>query len=291
MTQPEINLSELPAPNLIEGLDYEGILEELIQDYQARNPEFDAVLESEPVIKLLEVAAYRELLLKQQINEQAKGLMLAYAENSNLDQLGALVDVKRHVIQEADEMTIPPTEEILESDDDYRRRIQLAPKGFSVAGPSSAYIYHALSADPEIKDVSVSSPSPGVVAVTILGRSGDGSVSQELIDLVQDRLESDDVRPLTDQVIVQGAEIVEYSIDANLTIKAGPDKEVVLEQAKWSAQQFADRHHRLGQSIALSGIYAALHVSGVEGVELVEPAQNTEARDDEVLACISIHVL
>ncbi|XHF77136.1 hypothetical protein R3J27_08275 [Xylella fastidiosa subsp. multiplex] len=38
---------------------------------------------------------------------------------------------------------IPPT---MESDAAFRRRIVLAPEGYSVAGPEGAYIYHAISA-------------------------------------------------------------------------------------------------------------------------------------------------
>ncbi len=46
-----------------------------------------------------------------------------------------------------------------ESDENYIKRILLAPEGFSVAGPELAYIYFALSAHPSIVDVSVDVPS------------------------------------------------------------------------------------------------------------------------------------
>ena len=66
----------------------------------------------------------------------------------------------------------------MESDPDFRRRIQLAPEGFSVAGPEGAYIFHALSADPGVLDACATSPSPGEVVVTVLARAGDGTAAR-----------------------------------------------------------------------------------------------------------------
>jgi len=61
-----VNLSRLPVPDVIEQIDYESLLSALRADLQARLPTFDAWLESDPIVKLLEVAAYREMLLRQQ---------------------------------------------------------------------------------------------------------------------------------------------------------------------------------------------------------------------------------
>jgi hypothetical protein len=83
-------------------------------------PSFDATVASDPAVKVLEVFAYREMLIRQTFNERARQVMLAYASDSNLDQLGALLDVARLSG---------------EADDAYRARIQLAPEAFSVAGP------------------------------------------------------------------------------------------------------------------------------------------------------------
>ncbi|NUV25651.1 hypothetical protein MS6204_04603 [Escherichia coli] len=42
-------------------------------------------LESEPATKLLQENAYRELLLRQRINEAAQAVMVAYAMGGDLD--------------------------------------------------------------------------------------------------------------------------------------------------------------------------------------------------------------
>jgi phage-related baseplate assembly protein len=41
------------------------------------------------VTALLQVVAYRELLLRQRINEASKAVMVAYAASADLDQIGA----------------------------------------------------------------------------------------------------------------------------------------------------------------------------------------------------------
>lgn len=60
-----VDLSQLPAPSVVETLDFETILQAMLDDLLARDPDFSALVESDPAYKILEVAAYRELLLRQ----------------------------------------------------------------------------------------------------------------------------------------------------------------------------------------------------------------------------------
>lgn len=140
-----VDLSRLPAPQVIEPLDFETILAQSLAQFQVYFPAFDATLESEPVMKLIQLFAYRELVLRQRLNDAARAVMPAFATGPDLDALAALFGVERFILTPADpEVGIA---EVLESDTDFRRRMVLAPEGFSVAGPVGAYIFHALSAD------------------------------------------------------------------------------------------------------------------------------------------------
>jgi phage-related baseplate assembly protein len=222
------------------------------------------------VFKLLEVAAYRELLIRQRVNEAGLGVMLAYAAGADLDNLAALVGVERLTIVEADEETGEPA--VMESDTELRERVVLAPESFSVAGPTLAYVFHARSAHSDVLDASVLSPEPGEVVVTVLSRAGDGEPEPEVIDAVEERVNSRSVRPLTDLVTVQGAEIVPYEVEAALYLFEGPDPSVVLEAAEAKLAAYVELVRRLGRDVTRSGIFAALHVEGVQRVELVSPA-------------------
>lgn len=272
MTFTAIDLSRVPAPQVVQTLSAEQILAEMLDDLLARHPEFTALLESDPAIKLLEVAAYRELLLRQRINEAAQAVMLPYALDTDLDNLGALFGVERLVIDPGDATAIPPVAATYESDSDFRYRIQLSLEGLSTAGPEGAYIYHSLSASGQVLDASAISPTPGHVLVTVLSRAGNGVASPELQATVYAAINAESVRPLTDYVQVQSATITQYAIEATLYFYAGPDREVVLANAQAAAEAYAAAQHRLGRDVTLSGIYAALHQPGVQRVELTSPA-------------------
>lgn len=166
----------------------------------------------------------------------------------------------------------------------------LALEGLSTAGPSGSYIFHTLGADPDIADASVQSPTPGVVLVTILSRTGDGTADPELQASVSAVLTADDVRPLTDQVTVQGATITTYAITAVLTVLPGPDSAVVRQSAEDAATAYASAQHRLGSDVTLSGLYAALHQAGVQNVMLTSPAADIVVSAEAAAYCTGITV-
>lgn len=286
-----INLSKLPSPDVVEPLDYEQILLGLKQDLQGRNPDFITLLESDPAVKLLEVVAYRELILRQRINDAARSVMLAYAVGDDLDHLAALFSVARQVIDPGDPNSVPPIAPTYESDDRFRERVQLNLEGHSTAGPIGSYMFHALSADPQVKDVDIDSPSPGEVVVTVLSTIADGVSDQALLDIVYSALNAESVRPLTDHVTVQSAAIVPYTIEAELTLYYGPDDSVVMSAAEKALQDYVDTHHRLGHDIALSGLYAALHQPGVQHVLLNMPSMDIEVASSEAAYCTDINLV
>ncbi len=99
----------------------------------------------------------------------------------------------------------------IETDESLAKRIKLAPNRFSTAGPNKAYVYHAYSVSPAIIDVSVDSPTPGVVNVYLLTTGGEMPSAALLADAV-DYLSGDDIRPLTDEVHAYAPEAVTFSI-------------------------------------------------------------------------------
>ncbi|WP_113633125.1 baseplate assembly protein [Pectobacterium peruviense] len=287
-----IDLSQLPAPAVVEELDYEAIYTERKAMLLSLYPEDQRAavartlsLESDPLVKLLQENAYRELLWRQRVNEAARAVMVAFAQGDDLDQLGANFSVSRLVITPADDSTLPPTPALMESDSDFRLRIQQSFEGLSVAGSVGAYQYHGRSADGRVADVSVISPSPASVTVSVLSREGDGSASPELVAIVAAALNGEDVRPVADRVTVQSAAIVLYEIDATLYLYPGPEKEPVRAAAEQKLKTYISAQHRLGRDIRRSAIYAALHVEGVQRVELTTPAADIVLTDAQASYC------
>ncbi|MDE2667554.1 MAG: baseplate J/gp47 family protein [Acidobacteriota bacterium] len=268
-----LDLSQLPAPNVVESLSFEQIRAEQIANLRTYWPELDAEeLESEPVIKLLEATSYRELLLRQRINDAARSVMLATAAGADLDQLAALFAVERAIVIPADPDARPPVEAVLESDARLRERTQQAIEGFTSAGSAGAYQFHALTADPRVRSVSVRSPAPGEVTLTLLSNEGDGILRGDLLQVVRGYFSNSRIRPLTDTVTVEGPEMVPYQIAAVLSIPDGPDSEAVRTAAEKAVRTYALAQHRLGGTVARSGILAGAHVPGVDRVQLTHPA-------------------
>lgn len=265
-----IDLSELPIPALIEALDFEAILDDAITDFRTRYPEHQAILDSDPAVKLLQVFAYRELLLRQRINDTASALMLATAVGSDLDNLAANFGVKRLVVAPATEAEPAVTE----ADDRLRRRVLLAIEAYSVAGPAGSYIYHAMTAAPEIRDASAIQSGPGQVVVTLMASFEDPEPTTEQRQRVMLALSEKNVRPLTDVVSVSAPEVVEIHINAELMIYPGPDGSVVADRARARLEAWLQEISFLGRDLRRSAIFSRLHVEGVQSVTLSSPAED-----------------
>jgi phage-related baseplate assembly protein len=266
-----VDLSSLPAPTVLEPLDFEEVFQEglgVFRGYMGGN--WTAALESDPVVKVLEVGAYIKVGNRARVNDAAKALLLAHAIRGDLDHLGANVNLKRLVIQAEDLLAVPPVPEIKEGDDAYRERIQLAYEGLTTAGPRNSYILHARNASGLVADATAESPAPCYVTVTVLGLNGEGAVSPDLLDTVARALNDDDVRPVCDRVTVQSAQVIRYQIEAILHMtSAGPEADASLAEAKSRLGAWINPRKRLGVEVARSGVDAQLHVAGVSRVELV----------------------
>lgn len=293
-----IDLSQLPRPNVIEELDFETIFNERKERLIALYPEEqqEAIsrtlsYESEPMVKILQESAYREVLLRQRVNEAAQAAMVAYAIRNDLDQLAANNDVQRLIITPADPDAVPPVEAVMESDSDLRQRIPAAFEGMSVAGPTGAYEYHSLSADGRIADVSAISPAPAEVIISVLSRKGNGTASPELLDAVRLALSDEDVRPVADRVTVQSAKIVDYMIDATIYAYPGPAIEPIMKDAFRRLEIYINEQRRLGRDIRRSAIYAALHTQGVQRVELTSPPKDMVLDKTQAANCTHYQIL
>jgi phage-related baseplate assembly protein len=182
-----MNFDELQPPQIIEELSFEEILRQMKERLVAIDQEYTAFLGSDPVMKLMEVATYRELLLRQRINQAAKANLLAFATGSDLDNLAAFYGISRKEN---------------ESDEELRDRTNAKIVGWSSAGSREAYKFHALNSDPRVKEANADSPKPGLVRISILSKENGGVVSQDLLEKVTAYMLREDIRMLTDSVEV-----------------------------------------------------------------------------------------
>lgn len=315
-TATTIDLSALPAPQSVEQISFEAILASMLADLRARDNSYNTLSEGDPAYKILQVCAYREMLLRQRENNKTRALLLAFATGADLDHIGVTYynGTQRLVLQAAQPQATPPVAQVLESDDDYRHRLLLQPEGESVAGPEGAYVFHTLSAHPDVSDASVYSPWPAGVVVTVLGRGGQTPSSEALAAVVNKLAAavllpsaaasvpaaadlpgpvgyaSGGLRPVADRVIVRPATLVGYTIDADVTMPTGPDNNVIGQLIAANLRAYKDAPRRLGRDIARSAIYAAIHVAGVERVNLNQPAADVLLDGLKAAQCTGIAV-
>ncbi|MCS0509858.1 baseplate assembly protein, partial [Enterobacter hormaechei] len=221
-----INLSALAVPDAIVVPDAADIFTRWLARLRELDPEFDALVESDPAYKQGEINAYQLTLAFQRVNDAVRAVFLASARESDLDQLGAAFNVSRLVINPGDPDAVPPVDPGYEDDDAFRERIQLSWAQLNTAGARNAYRFHAKSADNDVLDADAYGPEthsrPGEVDVYVLSRTGNGQAGLILIETVMNTLSADEVRPLTDFVSVKSASIASYTVKAELEIPDGP---------------------------------------------------------------------
>lgn len=269
-----LDLSQLPVPDVIETLDFEVEYEETVARFRAAmGDQWDANLESDPVVKELELIAYEKVTLRARINAAARAVLLASSTGNDLDGVLALLDAKRL------EGELDPA---------FKARGRLAPYGFSTAGPFKAYEYHALSAHEDVRSVWVDRPTPGVVRVTVLSRLGDGVPTDEVLAAVRVALNAEDVRPLNDTVLVEAAYAIPWTLHARLHFTSGAAYEPVMVAAQAAASAYALAQHKVKTPIRENMLIAALGLAGVSNVELLIPTQDIEAQLQGAPYCTSI---
>jgi phage-related baseplate assembly protein len=300
-----IDMSLLPAPQAIEALDYASLRSTMVSDFRERYPAWSAELESDPVIKLIEAFAYRELLLRARINHAVRSVMLAYAAGADLEQLGALFNVTR----------LPG-----EDDTRLRHRIQQGLVALGAAGPAQAYRAHAMGVSADIIDVGISSSAPGRVDVCVLGHEtvevaqtteaeatlgallfpevpvpiGQAVIvarnDAPLLKAVIRALSHENVRPLTDHVVVFAPQVQAVSVVARLHVYQGPDPATVLTQARVALTAYLQRIRRLGYDMTRAGLIGALAVPGVQNVLLDSPALDVVCAFDQLAVAVAVEL-
>lgn len=291
MSFQAIDLSHLPAPKIIEELDIEAIFAEQKADLHNFDPELaDDMRVGDPAYNQMLVSSARELKLRQRVNEAVLAVLLPYAQDEDLDNLGSFWNVQRLVIDAGDPDAIPPRPEVKESNDNYRRRIQLSMEGQTNAGTEGAYIFQTLSADGRVKDAKPKRQSDASILNTVLSSEGDGTPSAELLQVVTAHLMQSDVRQMTDKLFIQGATITTYRVRADIYVQTGPGSEQVMSAARQAVQTVVAERHKLGMIVPVSAVYGALQQPGVSRVVLHEPSADLTPTDEQAAYCSAIEL-
>lgn len=304
-------LNQLAEPEIVKVEPFETLLAEFKAEVLAyvatRDPAKAARLEesldndSDLLGMMLQAFTLRLQGHERKYNARIKQMLAWWAVGSNLDARLADFGLERRVIREGNPNAFPPVPAELESNDEARIRYYLAPHA-PAAGSRLQYRREAMTLGEraaltvelnaagqlvvtytfapdgfaaQVKDANGRQTAPGQVTVTVLARAGDGTPSAALLEATRKHFARDDVRPETDEVIVQAAEIVRYQLNATVYINAGPDAQLTKGAAEEALAEYAATRHMLGGYVDPTRIHAVLHAAGAErlAVDMLEPIE------------------
>lgn len=270
--------SSLPEPEAIEELTYEQVYNSVLADFQELEPDYELFLESDPVVKVIQAFAYRELLLRVRINESLKANLLCFATGADLDQLAIFYGVTRLSVGEDQE-----------DDEAFRARILQAIKGSSTAGSKEFYKSKALSSSTLVKNVNVVNSSEGVVDIYVLSTEGDGVPDQALLDAVDAVVNDENIRVLTDTVNTLPAEKLDVTVTATVSLRPEAPQSTFDTLAASFTEEF-NKQKALGRDITISWIVAKLMATGVYSVSLDLPVTDITVADNQFANLLQVNL-
>lgn len=160
-----------------------------------------------------------------------------------------------------------------EEDKEYYERMRESMESFSTAGPANSYIYHAKSVTAAVVDVAATTPEPGVVDVRVLLQGGE-QPTEAVLQEIYDKLNADDVRPLTDTVIVSAPEEDPFEIDLTFWIEKNTQasSSIIERETRAAVEEYITwQTGKMGLDINPSYLVQKIMEAGVKRVEVRKP--------------------
>lgn len=195
----------------------------------------------------------------------------------------------------AENLTITMGGADAEGDAEYAERIRLAPNSFSVAGPEKSYVYHAKSVSSAIIDVKVDSPTPGEVDVYVL--LTDGTLpTEDTLEQIEEHLSKEDIRPLTDYVVVKAPTASNYKIELHYWISQEDSSKAAQIQADVEAaveQYRLWQQTKIGRDITPGKLLQLVFAAGANRVDdsTLKPAAWKKLESMQVAQCTDVKVV
>lgn len=278
-----IEIDQLPAMEVLEVIDSENILnsrmDKFVELWRFYDPpagaQYDVdLLEFDPIKITQESSTFFELLLRDRVNQAARSVTLAYAFGGDLEAIASRYPggVPR----------LPG-----ETDDHYRMRVWLSPNTLSPHGVYEAYVFWALTAAPELRDVTATAkPGNPTVTITLMANGPPVTVGIDgksvtafpspvptiaQIDAVRSYELKDSRKAMTDVLNIQPAKIVNVNYSVRYWLFPGWAADLLEKQLYTAAAALIEKQRWLGYSHVQAAMEAALKTSGVFNVIVDTP--------------------
>lgn len=260
-------LSHLPATTILRFAVAEALSfpVEIPQDTRVSTADHKIVFQTDTVAFIAPSKTYVDIpATAMQAGSAANGLVPG--------QVNCLVDTPAYVFS-ASNLTLTGEGADNEEDTSYRTRILLAREAYTCAGPRGMYEYLVKQVHKDIAEAGIYTPEPGTVAVCPVMRGGI-LPSVTIIEAIKNVLNAEDVRPLTDTVLVHVPEVVPYSINLRwyLDKKDAALSGTIENTVRTAASAYVEwQHGKPGRDINPDELLARLKQAGIKRVEMESP--------------------
>ena len=182
-----------------------------------------------------------------------------------------------------------------ETDDRYRRRIWLSPNALTPHGTAEAYEYWALTAVPELRDVTAIRSVqhdyyPTILITCLLDDISNPSPSQEQLVFARSYIQSLSRMGLTDVISVNPPKVKEIEYVVQVWLYPGPAPDQAITRIISNLQTLIDSQYWLGHDHTHTAIHAACALSGVHHVDIESPADDVTIPLDWVIRVTNLTV-
>lgn len=194
-------------------------------------------------------------------------------------------------IDSVENITAPENGRDIETDDELKQRIYLAPNGYTNGGTDGAYAWEARQFDQTLADIKVFSDSPNVVNVVPL-LNGGIIPGDEYIKDMQEYLSDHSRKMLTDKVSVEKPTAVNYTINAAYYINDSDKSkaETIQSLVDAAVQDYLTwQRGKLGRDINPDELITLMKNAGAKRVAVSQPVYMTTTQR-QVAICSSTKV-
>lgn len=249
-------------PDILPKLDIEALIRKRLSEFKELCPEWNLELESDPIVKLIELLAYVETIDNAEENTAILSNLLGYAEGDRLDELAKFYQLQRLTS---------------ETDDRFRKRLELHISGMSGMGTADYYRAQALSVAVWVKDAHISTGRFGQLFVTIWTAS---DAPQDAAQIAFDYLSSKSRRMATDTIHVSLATPRILNIRATL-YRSVSTPVARVNDAKIALQASLDTNIGLGATLTKAWLIGRLAIDGIKNIELLSPIEDLVCAENE----------
>lgn len=193
--------------------------------------------------------------------------------NIQIGEITTLVDPVAY-ISEVVNTTVSTSGTDEEDDDSLRERVFLAPSSYTTTGSADAYIYHCKLFSNDIADV-IATSDVGSAVVNIIVLLKNGVIpEEELITQLQEYLNGDSIKTLTDKVVVAAPSVKKYDINLTYYINKSERSKALLIQKnveKAIDEYILWQNSKIGRDINPDKLIEKIMAAGAKRVAVSSP--------------------